>query len=69
MPSQALSKMLSFFSFDNFVKETRQESSYFSQAWWLTSVISATREIEIGRLVVRGQLGQKISKIPSQQQS
>jgi hypothetical protein len=26
---------------------------FFSQAWWLTSVISATREAEIERITVR----------------
>jgi hypothetical protein len=36
-------------------------------AQWLMTVIPATQEGEIGRIVVRGQPEQKVSKTPSQQ--
>jgi hypothetical protein len=35
---------------------------------WLTSVIPATKETEIGRITVQGQPRQKVSKTPSQQE-
>jgi hypothetical protein len=35
-------------------------------AWWLTSVIPATWEVEIRRILVQGQLRQKVSEISSQ---
>jgi hypothetical protein len=31
-------------------------------AWWLTHVIPDTQEVEIRRIVVQGQSGQKVSK-------
>jgi hypothetical protein len=37
----------------------------FIQAQWFTPVISATQEVEIGRIVILGQPKQKVSKIPS----
>jgi hypothetical protein len=37
-----------------------------SQVWWLTLKISATQEMEIGRITFGGQSGQKASKTPSQ---
>jgi hypothetical protein len=34
---------------------------------WLMSVFPATEELEIGRITVQGQSGQKVSEAPSQQ--
>jgi hypothetical protein len=33
---------------------------------WLTSAILATQEVEVGRIEIHGQLGQKVRKTPSQ---
>jgi hypothetical protein len=40
-----------------------------SWAWWCIPAILASCEVEIGRIEVQGQPGQKVSKIPSQQTS
>jgi hypothetical protein len=37
-----------------------------SQAQWLKFIILATHEVEIGRVAVQGQLGQKVNKTPFQ---
>jgi hypothetical protein len=37
-----------------------------SRAWWLISIIPATQEAEIRRIVVQGQPGQKVTEVPSQ---
>jgi hypothetical protein len=36
------------------------------QGWWLTSIILATWEIEIRRILVQTQSGQKVHENPSQ---
>jgi hypothetical protein len=36
-----------------------------SQVWWFLPIILATQEVEIGRILVRGQPGQKFNKTPS----
>lgn len=43
-----------------------QRSSKEDLASWHTAVIPATQEAKIGRVMVQGQLGQKIIEIPSQ---
>jgi hypothetical protein len=35
---------------------------YLSQMWWLMSIMSATGKAEIGRIVLLGQPGQKVSE-------
>jgi hypothetical protein len=35
--------------------------SLYSQGWWLLSIISAVLEVEIRRVVVQGQQGQKFN--------
>jgi hypothetical protein len=42
----------------HFTKQKSQEA-FISQAWWLTPVISTTWDMEIGRISVQGQVGQK----------
>jgi hypothetical protein len=39
------------------------------QAHWLTAVIPATKEVEIGRIAVQGHPGQKVGKTLFQQAS
>jgi hypothetical protein len=45
------------------------KSNILSWVWWLTLVILATQEVEIGRISVQGQLGQKLCETPSQSRS
>jgi hypothetical protein len=42
-------------------------SCFLKIAWWLMPVIPATLEAEIERIIVQGQLRQKVGKLPSQQ--
>jgi hypothetical protein len=39
---------------------------FYGWAQWLMPVFPATQEVEMGRIVVQGQQGQKVSEIPSQ---
>jgi hypothetical protein len=42
------------------------QKKFLVQTQWLISVIPATQEVEIGRISVQGQAGQKVIASPSQ---
>jgi hypothetical protein len=48
-----------------YVMKTMYEILELGWTQWLIPITLVTQEVEIGRIVVPGQLGQKVSKTPS----